>query len=259
MVCFKAKHRLPQTMVDMRADRYLELMENLPFGEIDDFCSGKGIVVFAPHPDDESLGCGGLISAAIEKRLPVHVVMVSDGGASHPGSRKFPRERVVAVRRSETLAALRDLGVAENAVSFLELPDGNVPSDGLRFEEAVARAAGVCSQLRDCVLFASWRHDPHPDHKATWKIAAAVAAQLGLQLWAYPVWGWTLPPQYDFGGTPPHGLRLNIERHLKAKVAAINEHVSQITDLIDDDPNGFRLKPEMISLFTRPFEVFLAS
>ncbi len=93
----------------MKASRYLKLMEQLPFGELEDLCAGKGIVVFAPHPDDESLGCGGLISEAVEQGIPVHVVMVSDGGASHPGSRKFPPKRVIAIRRSETLAALSAL------------------------------------------------------------------------------------------------------------------------------------------------------
>ncbi len=242
----------------MNAGHYLELMEKLPFGDLNDLCAGKGIIVFAPHPDDESLGCGGLIATATESGLPVHVVMVSDGGASHPASLKFPHERLVAVRRSETLAALRHFGVPESSTSFLELPDGDVPSKGPRFEEAVERSAAICSRLGDCVLFASWRHDPHLDHKATWKIASAVAERLLKRLWAYPVWGWTLTAEDDLGSLAPYGFRLNIEKHLKAKVAAIEEHVSQITDLIDDDPDCFRLEPEMISNFTRPFEVFLA-
>jgi hypothetical protein len=54
------------------------------------------------------------------------------------------------------------------------------------------------------------------------------------------------------------GWRLDTTRHLPAKRRAIAAHRSQTTDLIDDDPNGFRLPDEFLALFTRPFEVFLS-
>ena len=46
--------------------------------------------VFAPHPDDESLGCGGAIALLRNFELPVNIIVMSDGTLSHPNSRKFP-------------------------------------------------------------------------------------------------------------------------------------------------------------------------
>jgi LmbE family N-acetylglucosaminyl deacetylase len=71
----------------------------------------RNVLVVVPHPDDESLGCGGLIaSLAVTGRL-FHTVFVTDGGASHPGSREWPRHRVAAQREKEAAAALAHLGI----------------------------------------------------------------------------------------------------------------------------------------------------
>ena len=58
--------------------------------------------------------------------------------------------------------------------------------------------------------------------------------------------------------TPVRGFRLDIARHLPAKRRAIAAHRSQTTDLIADDPAGFRMPPAFRALFDQPFEVFLA-
>ena len=52
-------------------------------------------------------------------------------------------------------------------------------------------------------------------------------------------------------------LRLAIDDVLAQKRAAINAHVSQMTDLIDDDPEGFRFTPHSLAPFLRPFEYYL--
>jgi hypothetical protein len=56
---------------------------------------------------------------------------------------------------------------------------------------------------------------------------------------------------------PLRGLRLDAKRHLPAKRRAVAAHRSQTTDLIADDPAGFRLPPEALALAFRPFELFL--
>ena len=61
---------------------------------------GKTLVV-APHPDDESLGCGGAIALLSGFGCPVHVLFISDGTGSHPNSRKFPPPALRALRESE--------------------------------------------------------------------------------------------------------------------------------------------------------------
>lgn len=241
----------------MKASDFLASAERLPFAELDTITGGGGLVVVAPHPDDESLGCGGLIAAACAAGIAVRLVVVSDGTGSHPGSRRFPRERLRAVREAETLGAAGELGLAPDAVRFLGLPDRHVPTAGPQAEaarDAIARAAGDCAAGAVCV---SWFEDPHCDHVASARLVTQARARLGgARILFYPVWGWTLPASTDLAGEP-EGFRFEMSRHLPAKSAAIAAHRSQVSDLIDDDPDGFRLTDGMLAHFARPYEILL--
>lgn len=112
--------------------------------------------------------------------------------------------------------------------------------------------------------------DPATAETALRRILPAIAANLAAALptarrLEYPVWGWAfamplagfaLGPEPRLPG-PPRGLRLNIAAHLPAKRRAIAAHASQVTDLISDDPAGFRLPPEALALADHPFELYL--
>ncbi|MCF4126168.1 PIG-L deacetylase family protein [Methylobacterium sp. SyP6R] len=246
----------------MRADAVLAAAEALPVHTLEDLVPAGGIVVVAPHPDDESLGCGGLVAEARAQGVPVRLVVVSDGVGSHPNSRSHPPERLRDLRESETLAAVAHLGLAPEHVAFLRLPDRFVPAIG---PEAEAAAGAIAAAARACgagALFVTWEHDPHCDHAASAALARRardlICRDLGgdVRLYAYPVWGWTLPPETEIGAAP-RGIRLDVTRHLPAKAAAIAAHRSQTTDLIADDPEGFRLEPAMLARFARNHEIFL--
>lgn len=70
----------------------------------------KALVV-APHPDDESLGCGGLLAMLAQRDCEVAVIFVTDGGASHPHSVSWSRTRLASKRQDEANAALLELGL----------------------------------------------------------------------------------------------------------------------------------------------------
>ncbi|TNC15761.1 PIG-L family deacetylase [Methylobacterium terricola] len=241
----------------MRADAFLAAAAALPVRALREIVPAGGIVVVAPHPDDESLGCGGLIAEARALGVPLRLVVVSDGVGSHPNSPSHPPERLRTLRESETLAAAAHLGLAAEHVSFLGLPDRFVPDSGPDAEaaaEAVVDAARACGAA---ALFVTWAHDPHCDHRASAAIASLARDRLGgIRLYAYPVWGWTLPPETDVG-PPPRGARLAVSHRRAAKAAAVAAHRSQTTDLIADDPEGFRLEPAMIARFVEGHEIFI--
>lgn len=215
----------------------------------------RRLVVVAPHPDDESLGCGGLIAACRHAGLPVTIVVVSDGAGSHPRSRLFPPERLAALRQGEAREAAARLGVAEGDVHFLGLPDRHVPESGPEAARAATRIAQLAAGAD--VMAVTWRHDPHCDHKASFALAREAARQVpGLALWEYPIWGWTLPPHEPLEGARAEGVRVRVGDALSAKRRAIAAHASQTTALVHDDPAGFRLTPSILALFDTPVEVY---
>ena len=242
----------------MRADAFFAAADSLPVVGLDALAGAGGLVVVAPHPDDESLGCGGLIAAACTVGRSVRLVVISDGCGSHTHSALYPPCKLRALREAETLRAAAILGLDSGAVTFLRLPDAHVPSAGPQARDAadaVAEAARACAAS---AVFVTWRHDPHCDHTASAAIVALARPHLpGVRIYEYPVWGWTLPPETEVGPAP-EGLRLDVSAHRDAKLRAVAAHESQTTDLICDDPTGFRLEPDMIARLCGPYERFVA-
>jgi LmbE family N-acetylglucosaminyl deacetylase len=230
----------------------------LPVGGLDDVIGGGTCVILAPHPDDESLGCGGLIAACVMAGRDPLVVVLTDGVGSHPNSRVYPAERLRLVRAQETAAAVGCLGLSPDRVVLLNQPDTAAPHDGPGFEVVVARLVGLIGGEAACsALLAPWRHDPHCDHAAASLAAGVAAAAAGVRHVAYPVWGWTLPESEPVPGVPHMGWRLDIEAFLPAKRAAIQAHRSQYGDLITDDPAGFRLPAGLLAVFDACYETFV--
>ena len=217
--------------------------------------TGGRALILAPHPDDESLGCGGLIAESCARGEPPVVAVLTDGAGSHPGSRSHPAATLRAVRETETLAAAHCLGLPPDRVVFLRHPDTRAPTAGPEFDGAVEQVAGLLARTGARSLLASWRHDPHCDHEAASLIASAAAQRAGVPHWAYPVWGRTLPP-----GTPvrpARAVRLDVAAHRAAKRRAILSHRSQWAGLITDDPAGFQMQPDFLALFDTGHELYL--
>jgi len=90
------------------------------------------VLVLAPHPDDETLCCGGIIQRAVTMGLPVRVVFLTYGDNSQWSFlvyRKRPElapKAVLAmgeIRRNEAMAAAAILGLAPDQLIFLGYPD----------------------------------------------------------------------------------------------------------------------------------------
>jgi LmbE family N-acetylglucosaminyl deacetylase len=241
----------------MRAEEAQAAMRELPLGDLDSIVGIGTVLILAPHADDESLGCGGLIAECCARGRPPMVLILTDGVGSHPNSRAYPPDRLRATREAEARRAVASLGLAADRIGFLALPDTAAPQDGPPFERAVATVMAHARAAGCTAIAASWRHDPHCDHLAAHCIAAAVAQAMGLRHIAYPVWGWTLPPDEILDGDI-RGFRLDVARHLPAKRRAIAAHQSQIGGLITDDPSGFQLPAQFLSIFDDAHEVFLA-
>jgi LmbE family N-acetylglucosaminyl deacetylase len=218
---------------------------------------GRTLVV-APHPDDESLGCGGALALLARWRQPVSVLFMTDGAASHPNSREYAAPRLRDLREAEARQALRHLAVPADAAVFARLPDGRL--NELSEKEFVAALQRCCSEItafQPDVVLAPWRREAHPDHRvATALIRAALRrVDAKTRLLEYPIWAWEQgdhPRQGEFAA-----WRLDIREVVSDKAAAIAAHRSQLTPLIADDPGGFTLTAETLSYFRQSWEVYL--
>ena len=244
----------------MTAGELLDAAHSLPFRFVRDALQGRPFVVVAPHPDDESFACGGLIADACEQGLRAKVVIVSDGAGSHPNSRAYPPDRLASLREEEARQAGAELGLKPGEMLFLGLPDRFVPYKGEDAERAIGIIADCVTEIGAGSLFVSWRHDPHCDHEASYAIAREVQRRVGkVKLFEYVVWGHTLPPSTEVDPIRS-GFRISINQAaMEKKRRAIAAHRSQTTPLIDDDPGGFLFSQIDLAHFDLPYEFFLES
>ncbi len=218
-------------------------------------------LVIAPHPDDESLGCGGTIALLRQKGYAVHVLFISDGTMSHPNSPAYPAERLREVREAEALEALQRLGVqAENAI-FMRQKDTQVATpDSPGFAESVNFMHNLLLTLSPTSVLVPWRRDPHRDHRASWQQVNAALMKLPTKprLLEYLIWLWELGNEQDMP-KPDEMLVwcVPIESVIAQRNRAIAAHRSQVSRLIDDDPTAFYLSPELLTHFDKPRELFL--
>jgi LmbE family N-acetylglucosaminyl deacetylase len=220
----------------------------------------ESVLVVAPHPDDETLGCAGAIKLLCLLGKTVQILVMSDGTQSHPNSRKYPTHALKHLREEETCRAMAMLGVKSSCITFFQLRDGSIPaSESEGFNAAVYRLQNYLNVIKPKTVFAPWRSDPHPDHRATWQMLHAALQQLSLspRVIEYPIWDWDPVQRQCSQQGFSRAWRLDISAVLEDKKQAIAAYRSQTTDLIDDDPTGFRLTAQMLSNFAQPWEVYL--
>jgi LmbE family N-acetylglucosaminyl deacetylase len=171
----------------------------------------RAALVFAPHPDDETLGCGGLTLALTRQGIAVEAVLLTSGDFGEHG------KAGAAVREAETLAAANVLGLSQ--VHFWREPDRGVVCD----ERTLAAATqAILATGADLILTPSI-HEIHPDHRATAWIAIEATRRLVEEGHALRV------AMYEIGAPLPHvDVLVDITAHEAAKRAAIACYPSQL-------------------------------
>jgi LmbE family N-acetylglucosaminyl deacetylase len=145
-----------------------------------------GLVVVAPHPDDETLGFGATAATLRARGVDVQVVSVSDGGGAIPGPSIRERSCLESERRAELHRATEILGLRPPIC--LGLPDGELSDHEAELTDHLAGLLAAGSKGMWCA--ATWRGDGHPDHEAVGRASAAAAERTGAALLEYPVWMW---------------------------------------------------------------------
>ncbi|WP_115048279.1 PIG-L deacetylase family protein [Xanthomonas arboricola] len=213
---------------------------------------GQRLVVVAPHPDDEVLGCGGLIAAARAAGMPVLIIALTDGEQAYPDEPGWRPQVLGPARRRELEAAMQELDVLPGALVHLALGDGALAACEVR----MAAAIGDLITAQDTLLV-TWERDGHPDHEAASRATAAACKAQSARRLQYPVWAWHWSRPHDAVFTEATALRLDLSPALlSAKQRAIACFATQLghcTPAVADPI----LPPSVLERFARPFEVFI--
>lgn len=218
------------------------------------------VMVLAPHPDDESLGCGGFIAMLTAQNKKVFVVFITDGSMSHPNSKKYPADKLAALRRKEALDALKELNVDTANIFFMNEKDRALPAPGeTGFNANTEELQTLINFCNPDLILVPYEKDPHPDHRATWQMLNHIRKKnaAAFSILEYIIWLYNLGEEKDLPEQHCEWLYADITDYLNQKHKAVFRHVSQTTHLIDDDPTGFILTPDVLQHFNYTKEYFL--
>ncbi len=173
------------------------------------------ILVIAPHPDDETIGCGGTLSIHAERGDDLGVVFLTSGEL---GLKKLPREKACAIRESEARKAAKILKLKD--VSFLRCSDWTL---GHEIPKASRLLRPILAAKQPQIIYLPHPQDGHPDHQAALSILRTAFKGLhhpepALRL--YEVW--TPLSQYD--------IVQDISSCMARKILALRSHKSQLKD-----------------------------
>ncbi len=141
------------------------------------------VLVLAPHPDDDALGCGGLIKSLADDGAKIKVIYFSDGSKGNKSGKSSAS--LIVERESEAREAGKVLGVGEE--KFFRLPDGKI-------EPTIDLAAQIRREIefdKPDLILAPSMEELHPDHYAVAEVlATSLKNYYGqLNIWLYEVWG----------------------------------------------------------------------
>lgn len=182
----------------------------------------KNILIIAPHPDDEVLGCGGIIRKFTDEGIKVFVLVATRGSA-----KLYDQTKVENVRR-EALEAHRILGISETF--FFEYPAPEL--DTIPLAELSRDIAKIINEQRIEVLFLPHRGDIHNDHKVVFNAGLVAARPVGdytvKEIYCYETLSETewAAPYADDAFIPNYFV--NIEANYDFKVKALESFKSQL-------------------------------
>jgi len=214
----------------------------------------RSAVIFSPHFDDETLGCGGTILKKKRAEADIKIVFMTDGSKSH--RHLISEETLKEIRANEALAAGRSLGLDTSDVFFLDFEETKLNE---HINSAIERVKEILLSQKFDEIFIPYNKEPllwSEDHLATNRIVVSALRMLGINtvIYEYPIWFWCYWP---WANTPinnlkelMHTIKMNLVSNifllrdlrcsvyigdvLELKRAALDQYKSQMTRLIPD-------------------------
>lgn len=157
--------------------------------------SSASALVIAPHPDDETFGCGGMIALKCQIGAKVSILFLTDGEASHKSCCQTSPESIGSARRFLAHEVCVGLGVGRENIHWLGLPDGSIPHvGGSDFPVVLRHMAELVELINPEEIFVPHPHDSWPDHEAASELVHHAVRQsrscAAAKIIYYPVWLW---------------------------------------------------------------------
>ena len=220
---------------------------------------GGRIVIVAPHPDDEVLGCGGLVAMRMELGARVDIVFLTAGEGSHRGCCGGPEREVADARRALAIRAMGVLGLDLDSLHWLGMPDGEVPREGRDGFELVAdRLASIIREIGPSEIYCPHPKEVWSDHVAACDLTAAAVAKAGLpcRIRFYLVWAWLNQGLWGLMQLGWRGCRrLDIRSVMDRKQQAIEVYIDEISPRCGKPWSGV-LPSDFLKAFEWPVELF---
>lgn len=200
------------------------------------------VLVLAPHPDDEAIGCGGTICLHVQRGDRVTVAFLTSGEL---GLKALAREQAWEIREREAAQAAGVLGLS--AIEFLRQPDWYV---GDHVATAARALALVVERERPHAIYVTHAQEWHPDHQASLPVVRQALEHCTIPaptLLTYEVWS-PLAAWYHVE---------DIRAVMRRKLQAIRCYESQIAQLrYDQAARGLALYRGAVAGGCRYAEVF---
>ncbi len=176
----------------------------------------KRILAISPHPDDEAIGCGGLLLAhAGRAQIRIVTVYNGDGGGTlEEGPWRDDqayKSRLVDLRSQELDAVAAALGVT--SVTRFDVSDCN----GQPGQAELAKLRDILLDFKPDLVVLPWMLDRHPHHRRVNEIFAAAATDLDAMVIGYEIWALLVPNAF-----------LDITDHLQRKIEIVALYESQL-------------------------------
>ncbi len=179
-------------------------------------------IIIAPHPDDEVIGCAGLIQTLIERGAPPHVIVLTGGEGSHRGCCDTSAEDILAARHQLTQKAAATLGLPVSHIHCLSYPDGGVSLE----HPETDRLRELLVQLSPKSLFVPHRGEGWSDHLQAAEITKYLLKGQKVSIYEYCVWMWYYNVWHlDYRNACV--LRMSRTQHQR-KLQAIDEYVTPL-------------------------------
>lgn len=145
------------------------------------------VLIVAPHPDDEVLGCSGLIQRLLSEGKQVDVAILSGGGKSHAGCCKIDESTLIESRHNLSREAAKILGLPLENLHFLDYPDGSIAFDCSETEQLKK----LIDMLHPDTIFVPHKGEGWSDHLEARRIVRKLVGETSsVSLYEYCVWFW---------------------------------------------------------------------